>query len=427
MSKELLVLMDNRRMGRVVQGQHGKLTFFYDEAWRTSDHSYPLSLSMPLGLSEHPHEKTDAFLWGLLPDNEGTLNRLGRDHHVSPRNAFALIGATGEDCAGAVQFVRPERISKLNKDAANVQWLTEKDIAGRLRILRGNHAAGRLPRDEGQFSLAGAQPKTAFLFENGRWGVPSGRIPTTRILKPPTGEFDGHAENEHYCLKLARALGLIVPNSEILHFEDEIAIVIDRYDRIQIQGVWHRVHQEDMCQALGVPPTKKYQNEGGPSPADIVVLLRAYSRTPVPDVQTFADAIAFNWLIAGTDAHSKNYSVLIGAGGNVRLAPLYDLASILPYTDMNLHKAKLAMKIGGEYLIRNIRHYHWRRMAVELRLEPDALMQRVDNFAQQLPELAERIRQQLQKEGLNDNILDRLAQNITERSMRCRKVLGTAN
>lgn len=426
MSEELLVLMDNRRVGRVVQGQHGKLTFFYDEAWRNSQNSYPLSLWMPLGLSEHPHEKIDAFLWGLLPDNEGTLNRLGRDHHVSPRNAFALIGAIGEDCAGAVQFVRPERIEELNKDAANVQWLEVKDIAERLRILRGNHAAGRLPRDEGQFSLAGAQPKTAFLFENGRWGVPSGRIPTTRIIKPPTGEFDGHAENEHYCLELARALGLIVPNSEILRFEDEIAIVIDRYDRIQIEGVWHRVHQEDMCQALGVPPTKKYQNEGGPSPADIVTLLRAYSRTAMPDVQTFVDAIAFNWLIAGTDAHSKNYSVLIGADGNVRLAPFYDLASILPYTNTNLPKAKLAMKIGGEYLIRNIRLYHWKKMAAELRLEPGSLIQRVDGFAQQLAELAERTRQQLHKEGLKHNILDRLSQIISERSMRCRKVLGTA-
>lgn len=111
---------------------------------------------MPLGLSEHPHERIDVFLWGLLPDNEGTLNRLGRDHHVSPRSAFALISAVGEDCAGAGQFIRPERLEALNAAARAVtQWLTEKEIAERLRILRGNYAAGRLPRDEGQFSLAG--------------------------------------------------------------------------------------------------------------------------------------------------------------------------------------------------------------------------------------------------------------------------------
>lgn len=209
-------------------------------------------------------------------------------------------------------------------------------------------------------------------------------------------------------------------------FEDEVAIVIDRYDRIHIGGIWHRVHQEDLCQALGVPPTRKYQNEGGPGAVQIVALLRDYSRTPAPDVQTFLDAIAFNWLIAGTDAHSKNYSVLIGAGGNVRLAPLYDLASILPYTDMNLQKAKLATKIGGEYLLRNIRLYHWKKMAAELRLDPEALIHRVDDFARQLPELAEKIRQQLFKEGLEHKVLGRLTETIAERSTQCRKILGTA-
>jgi serine/threonine-protein kinase HipA len=426
MSKELYVLMDNRRMGRVRQGDNGKLSFVYDEQWRNSETSYPLSLSMPLALSEHPHDKIDAFLWGLLPDNEGTLNRLGRDHHVSPRSAFALISAVGEDCAGAGQFIRPERLDALNAAApADIQWLTEKEIAERLRILRGNYAAGRLPRDEGQFSLAGAQPKTAFLFEGGKWAVPSGRMPTTRILKPPTGEFEGHPENEHYCLQLARALGLTVPNSQILTFEDQIAIVVDRYDRIQIEGIWHRVHQEDMCQGLGFPPTKKYQNEGGPSAADIVSLLRDYSRTPAADVQTFVEAFGFNWLIAGTDGHSKNYGVLIGAGGNVRLAPLYDLASILPYADKGLHKAKLAMKLGGEYLIREIRLSHWKKIARELRLDTDQLVQRVDSFAEQLPDLTNRNHQQLEKEGLKHHILTRLTETITERSKLCRKILGT--
>ena len=123
MTKELFVLMDNRRMGRVLEGENGKLTFLYDEHWRTSDSSYPLSLSMPLALSEHPHEKIDAFLWGLLPDNEGTLSRLGRDHHVSPRNAFGLIAAIGEDCAGAVEFIRLDRLAALNAAARSIIWM----------------------------------------------------------------------------------------------------------------------------------------------------------------------------------------------------------------------------------------------------------------------------------------------------------------
>jgi len=158
----------------------------------------------------------------------------------------------------------------------------------------------------------------------------------------------------------------------------------------------------------------------------IVALLRDYSRPRRRMFKPFSTQSAFNWLIAGTDAHSKNYSVLIGAGGNVRLAPLYDLASILPYTDMNLQKAKLAMKIGGEYLLRNIRLYHWKKMAAELRLDPEVLIHRVDDFGRQLPELAEKIRQQLFKAGLEHKILGRLTETIAERSTQCRKVLGTA-
>src|SRR5271169_4353212 len=109
--------MDNRRMGRVLQGEHGKLTLFYDQHWRKSESSYPLSLSMPLALTEHPHEKIDAFLWGLLPDNQGVLDRWGQEHHVSARNSFGLIAAVGEDCAGAVQFVRPERLEAVGAAA----------------------------------------------------------------------------------------------------------------------------------------------------------------------------------------------------------------------------------------------------------------------------------------------------------------------
>ena len=146
----------------------------------------------------------------------------------------------------------------------------------------------------------------------------------------------------------------------------------------------------------------------------IVALLRDYSRPRRRMFKPFSTQSAFNWLIAGTDAHSKNYSVLIGAGGNVRLAPLYDLASILPYTDMNLQKAKLAMKIGGEHLLRNIRLYHWKKMAAELRLDPEVLIHRVDDFGRQLTELAEKIRQQLFKAGLEHKILGRVEDDCFE-------------
>jgi serine/threonine-protein kinase HipA len=270
-----------------------------------------------IGFGGTRHARIEAFLWGLLPDNDRVLENWGRRFQVSPRNVFRLITHVGEDCAGAVQFVSPERFETLQKEpgSRDVKWLTEDHVAERLRALRADYSQWRSAQDTGQFSLAGAQPKTALLFERKRWGIPSGRVPTTHILKPPTGEWDGHAENEHFSLRLARAAGLIVPNSTVQRFGDEVAIVIERYDRIRQGDRWSRIHQEDMCQALGLHPTRKYESDGGPDAAKIGELLRAQSSSPQEDVVSFVDSIIFNWLIAGTDAHAKNFGLLLGSNG----------------------------------------------------------------------------------------------------------------
>ena len=427
MSQELVAILDGRETGRVMRDDRGKLSFTYNEPWRTAADAYPLSISMPLALAEHGHAKIDPFLWGLLPDNEIVLDHWARKFHVSARNAFGLIACVGEDCAGAVQFVRPERLEAILGEAPPpIEWLDEAAIAQRLRTLREDHSAWRIPRDTGQFSLAGAQPKTALLFDNNRWGVPSGRVPTTHILKPPTGEFDGHAENEHFCLELARAGGLPVGDSRIMHFQDEVAIVVERYDRVRTAAGLRRVHQEDMCQALAIPPTRKYQNEGGPGIRDIVELLRTYSANAPEDVHTFLDAIAYNWLIAGTDAQGKNYALLIGAQTRVRLAPLYDVASVVPYQDINIDRVKLSMKLGGEYRLRNISLYHWRRLAQELHVDPDATIQRVDDFARHLADHVPDIRRRMTEEGLTHPIIARLADALTARAAACRAILRPA-
>lgn len=424
MSEELVAILDGHEAGRVVQDDRGRLSFTYNEAWRAAADAYPLSISMPLALAKHGNEKIYAFLWGLLPDNEMVLDHWARKFHVSARNAFALIACVGEDCAGAVQFVRPERLEAILGEAPPlIEWLDDAAIAQRLRALREDHSAWRIPRDTGQFSLAGAQPKTALLFDNNRWGVPSGRVPTTHILKPPTGEFDGHAENEHFCLELARALGLPVVDSRIMRFQDEVAFVVERYDRVRSASGLRRVHQEDMCQALAIPPTRKYQNEGGPGIVDIVELLRTYSANAPEDVRTFLDAIAYNWLIAGTDAHGKNYALLIGAQARVRLAPLYDVASVLPYPDIDIERVKLSMKLGGEYRLRNIRLYHWHRLAEELHVNPDAMIQRVDEFARQLADHVPDIRRRMTEEGLTHPVIARLADALTARAAACREIL----
>jgi serine/threonine-protein kinase HipA len=420
----LVTLLDGKEVGRVHSDTRGRLTFIYDDQWRNAAEAYPLSLSMPIAAKEHGRSVVEAFIWGLLPDNEQVLGRWAAKFQVSARNVFALISHVGEDCAGAVQFVTPERLEAIRSGKEDkVEWLDESEIAKRLQMLREDHAAWRLPRDTGQFSLAGAQPKTALLLQNDRWGIPSGRIPTTHILKPPTGHFDGHAENEHICLMLARNLGIPAAQSRVMRFKDEVAIAVERYDRQQQGNEIIRVHQEDICQALGIMPTKKYQNEGGPSAVNIIELLRTYSTDRDTDLNTFAIALGFNWLIAGTDAHAKNYSLLL-SGPDVRLAPLYDVASILPYNEVDLRKAKLAMKIGGEYKVSLIGLRQWQKFAREARIDADQLVESLIFMAKQLPDEVKAARSHAREEGLNNALIERLATQLVDRAHECQRLLG---
>jgi serine/threonine-protein kinase HipA len=424
MTRELIAILDGQIIGRVTSSARARITFTYDEKWRSAPNAYPLSISMPLALTEHPHRVIESFLWNLLPDNHNILDAWARKFQVSARSAFALISAVGEDCAGAAQFVRSERLDAvLRPRSREIEWLDETAIANRLRLLREDQSAWRIPRDTGQFSLAGAQPKTALLFEDGRWGVPSGRVPTTHILKPPSTHFHGHVENEHFCLELARAIGLPVADSRIMRFQDELAIVVQRYDRVRTPAGLRRVHQEDVCQALGIPPTRKYQNEGGPGLRDIVELLNTYSSDPAQDVDTFLDAVVYNWLIAGTDAHAKNYALLIGAQSRVRLAPLYDLASILPYPEFDAQRIKLSMKIGGEYRLRDIGLRQWRKLAGEVRRDPDALVQRVRDLTAKLADTVADIGNRMADEGIGHATVTRLANALTTRAALCRQIM----
>jgi serine/threonine-protein kinase HipA len=298
--------------------------------------------------------------------------------------------------------------------------------AERIRLLRLDPTAWQPTLEHGQFSLAGAQAKIALFREGGRWGRPSGRIPTSHIIKPAVEGLDDHDLNEHLSLQAAGYIGLRVARSEIVEFGDERAIVIERYDRIQDGHGLMRVHQEDLCQAFGLPPTSKYQREGGPGPTQIVDLLRTTDPAAGPQsVASFVDALAFSWLIGGTDAHGKNYSVLL-SGRQVRLAPLYDVASILPYKDFQRPGLKLAMRIGDEYRLDWIAARHWLRMAREMRLDDEALLERVRDLAQRVPEAFARAAKDARVRALDTPLPDRLTDAVTDRASTCLMALREA-
>jgi serine/threonine-protein kinase HipA len=421
------VLVNSSLAAWVSQNTRGEYALRYDEAWRTSQDAFPLSLSLPLTRAEHDDSPVRAYLWNLLPDNDAVLRTWARRYHVSANNPLALLAHVGEECPGALQIVSPERAESILEGGANaeaVEWLSEAEVADRLRHLRQEPGASREPGDPGQFSLAGAQPKTALLFDEGRWGVPSGRTPTTHILKPPVQEnFAGFAENEHVCLRLAAGLGLPAVHSEIQRFEDQAAIIVARFDRLKRDDQVIRLHQEDYCQALGVPPQAKYEADGGPGAVNIVHVLQERALEPDVDVATFVGALALNWVVGGTDAHAKNYSHLIQPGGVIRLAPLYDIISLLPYAEGKGPRVKLAMRIGGEYRMRAIERRHWDRLADAIGAEPDAVAGLVDEIAERAPDVLRDICRRAGEEGAAHPILQRLETEVAANARACRAAL----
>lgn len=426
MSTKLAVFINDARVGTVTRLDGGRLRFDYNLATLLRPEATPLSLSMPFPVSSHPHEAITPWLWGLLPDNEKVLRSWARQFHASPSSPFSILSTpVGEDCAGAVRFI-PEGRADETSAKGNVTWLSEDEVAQRIRDLKVDSTAWLGRSFTGQFSLAGAQAKTALLYDDGRWGEPSGDIPTTHILKPAIDGFDGHAINEHLCLEAAQKAGIPAAATQLICLGGEPVLLVDRYDRFRTdEGRLSRLHQEDLCQALSVHPDRKYQREGGPAPGQIAELFRKAMphRQAEASVQRFADALIWNWLIAGTDAHTKNYSLLL-AGRQVVLGPLYDAASALPY---RTHERKLrsAMKIGGSYRIYPD-YNRWPAAAKDLGLEAEELIGRVRELASRAPEAFAEAAAAHAVAELDHPLPRRLVDLVADRCERCLGLIGSS-
>lgn len=355
MPDELDVFLDGGPVGHLTQSSGGTVTFEYDDAYRGDVDATPLSLSMPLVRASHPNRTTRAFLQGLLPDSVGRLEELGRQYRVSPRNPFALLAHVGRDAAGAVQILPHGHDSS---DAArrqnDVALLDDEQFAAVIADVIANRDTWGRRAAHVRWSLPGAQPKIAlFRTASDEWAVPQDSTPTTHIIKPAVPPYSEHHINELMTMAAARRLGLHVADDFVVTTKHgQSAFVSRRYDRVEIDGRWSRLHQEDLCQAMGVAPSQKYQADGGPS---IGRIARLFDGLPDADDRRhnsarFYDAIVFNLAALGTDAHAKNYSLMLD-GDRATLAPLYDLGSHAPYPTANGAALALAMSIDGEYRI----------------------------------------------------------------------------
>jgi serine/threonine-protein kinase HipA len=368
----LNVYLNNRLVGRLRRESSGAIDFRYDESWLEWEGAIPVSLSLPLREDRYIGAPVIAVFENLLPDNLDIRRRVAERANADGSDAYSLLAAIGRDCVGALQFV-PENVKPTPAGQIDARPVSDDEVAAIIADL-GRNPLGVGSDSEFRISLAGAQEKTALLFLDGRWHVPHGTTPTTHIIKPEIGRLPNgldlslSVENEYLCLRLAAALGLPVTKAEMAEFAGKKALVVERFDRLWTKDQrLLRLPQEDCCQALSVPPSLKYQSDGGPGLADIAGLLKG-SDTPLDDLRLLLKAQIVFWLLGATDGHAKNFSLRLAAGGRFRLAPLYDIMSTQPNLDaseIDRKQMRLAMSVGKNrhYIVDTIVGRHFEQTA----------------------------------------------------------------
>ena len=413
MTHELVVWFNEWRVGRLFL-QQGRIAFQYDTAWLTGTTAFPLSQSLPLQEAIFDDRVSRPFFAGLLP--EGEKRRLvARALQVSRQNDFALIDGIGGECAGAVMFLEKDQTPPSRLGEQSVRWL---DDDGLLALLNELPKRPMLAGQDGlRLSLAGAQDKLPVVLLQGKLGIPLNNTPSTHILKPMIQGIEGSVFNEGFCLALAEALKLTVARSQIMTVQNQSFLLVERYDRqVQSDGSLVRLHQEDFCQALGVVPEYKYQNEGGPSLKQCFELIRQATRPNAPQVLMLLDYVIFNTLIGNHDAHGKNFSLLYHAKGAV-LAPLYDALSTAVYPSLTV---KMAMKLGSKYEFDQVYERHWFRFAEEAGLSRSLVKKRVRDISNKLPDLANKLKSEFEAKGYKHEILTTIVDLI---QLRCRMTI----
>ncbi len=365
----------------------GRLNFSYASSWLAQPNAVALSTSLPLQAGPFDDHKSRPFFAGLLP--EGQMRRLIAQHfQISGQNDLALLDNIGGECAGAVTFLEPGQTLPVPNGVEDVQWLSDEEVVAILDELpRRPMLAGK---DGLRLSLAGAQDKLPVVFDGGRIGLPRNGTPSSHILKPPIHAVEDSVINEGFCMALAEIMRLKPAKSKVHAVLNHPFLLVERYDRIMdAQGRRLRLHQEDFCQALGVVPEMKYQNEGGPDPAQCFDLVRRVTRPSAPHVLRLLDGVIFNALIGNHDAHAKNFSLLYSGKAPV-LAPFYDTLSTAVYPTLT---SKMAMKIGSKYKFSEVQARHWEQFAQSAGLAKAQARKRILEIAKELPTAARRLQQ----------------------------------
>ncbi len=361
MARMLDVYLRSQKVGVLQQSTDATLSFTYDTDYYQSDAATAISVSMPLSGHFYDNSIAKPYFSGLLPD-ESARRRLADALGVSDTNAFGLLEIIGGECAGALALYPDGQTptTQTQKD----ELLSTSQLENLLQELRGNPLLGG--RGDIRLSLAGAQDKLAVKVIDEQIALVKNGEPTTHILKPGIQGLAGTAQNEAFCMTLAERVGLPVPKVKYANAGDVEFILVERFDRKPLpSGIVERLHQEDFCQALSVPPELKYEEEGGPGINQSLALIQNVVNRPAADRLTFLRMQIFHYLVGNADAHAKNFALLYSLENAApSLAPVYDVVCTSCYPELT---KRMAMKLGGRNLPDTIHLKHW------LSIVPDTL------------------------------------------------------
>lgn len=395
LKKEFLeVYLHGQPAGRLYS-DNAVLSFTYNPEYLERPGSSKLSASLPLTNTVFDHRATSAFFSGLLPDGHVRI-RLAKYLGVSERNTFALLKEIGGECAGAVS-VYPKDTSPEDTDKPACRVLDDSEAA---EILTSLDKRPFLAGEENvRISGAGAQDKLMIRLVGNKIAIPTGNTPSTHIIKPAIKGIEDPVHNEFFCMKLADAVGLRVPEVKIFWLKKEPYYLVKRYDRKREKdGTIRRLHQEDFCQAMNIAPEIKYENEGGPTLEQCFALLDeriASGYMSGRNRLSLFQGVIFNFLIGNGDAHGKNFSILYEEGSAESLSPFYDLMCTVVYS--NSYKAKMAMKLGGKYRFRDVTARHLEKLGENLEFRPDFLKRQVLTMNYKVSKAAEVLSDELSK------------------------------
>ena len=323
----------------------------YADGWLTLADAFPLSSTMPLSEGRHEWATLAPWLINLLPENSDDIRAMARNLDVPSEDVLALLEKVGRDTSGAISF------AQRGVRGADVIPIDGQDDL--LRIIEELPAKPFLAGDEGvSMSLAGVQTKLAVrMLDDGRLGIPINGAASSHILEPDSPRLAGGVQNEAFYLTLAQLCGIEAPDVTTGRAGDRTYLLATRYDRVPDGTQLRRSHQEDFCQALGYPPSAKYQHGSGYRGKKVrfrEMMERLRALNPW-ETERLWDRMVLNVLCYNTDAHAKNYSIYI-FGDDFELTPIYDIMCAEAWPKITPY---LALNVDSQRKWRDIEGRHW--------------------------------------------------------------------